>query len=275
MMIKLIAIDLDGTLLKDDKTISAENIRTLQAAKAQGVKVVLCTGRPLNSVLPHLETLGLVEKGDYAVTFNGGLIQCNDTGDILSKVLLSKAEINDIYQLSQQLNFPLDVVSSDKVLRVHPQPADNQSWYHKLNPLLNFVDIQVSELAENGEFNKAVCAIAEDKVTALIPQIPTDYRERYSVVRSGAAIFEFMPKGVTKADGLRRLGELLNIQASEMMALGDEENDLAMINYVGLGVVMENGTAELKAVSQYVTGTNEADGVAQAVKKFVLTDQEG
>lgn len=274
-MIKLIAIDLDGTLLKNDKTISNRNIDILQQAKRQGIKVVLCTGRPLNSVLPHLETLGLLDEGDYAVTFNGGLIQRNDTGEILSKVLLNKSEIDDIYQLSQELSFPLDVVSSDKVLRLHPQPSDNQSWYHKLNPLLNFVDVQVTDLPESGEFNKAVCAIAEEKVTNLIPRIPQDYRERYNVVRSGAAIFEFMPKGVSKADGLRRLGNLLNIQSSEMMALGDEENDLAMIRYVGLGVVMANGTAELKEEAQYITGTNEADGVAQAVEKFVLTEQEG
>lgn len=272
-MIKLIAIDLDGTLLKNDKTISEKNIQTLQAAKAQGVKVVLCTGRPLNSVLPHLETLGLVESGDYAVTFNGGLIQRNDTGEVLSKVLLKKEEIDDMYQLSQELNFPLDVVASDQVLRLHPQPADNQSWYHKLNPLLNFVDVQAMDLPKDGEFNKAVCAIAEDKVTALIPKIPQAYRERYNVVRSGAAIFEFMPKGVSKAGGLDRLGKLLGIEASEMMALGDEENDLAMIRYVGLGVVMENGTEELKAEAQYITDTNEADGVAKAVEKFVLTEK--
>lgn len=275
MMIKLIAIDLDGTLLKDDKTISEENIQTLQQAKAQGVKVVLCTGRPLNSVLPHLETLGLVDEGDFAVTFNGGLIQRNDTGEILSKVTLSHEEVTDIYNLSQEMAFPLDVVSADKVLRIQPQPATNPSWYHKLNPLLNFIDVPLTELPETGEFNKAVCAIAEEKVSELVPQIPAAYRDHYSVVRSGAAIFEFMPKGVTKADGLRRLGELLNISPAEMMALGDEENDLAMIKYVGLGVVMTNGTAELKAEAQYITGTNEEHGVAQAVQKFVLDPQEG
>lgn len=274
-MIKLIAIDLDGTLLKDDKTISQENISALQQAKAQGVKVVLCTGRPLNSVLPHLETLGLVDEGDYAVTFNGGLIQRNDTGEILSKVTLSHAEVTDIYELSQEMAFPLDVVSGDKVLRIQPQPADNPSWYHKLNPLLNFIDVPISELPTDGEYNKAVCAISEERVTDLVPKVPQAYRERYSVVRSGAAIFEFMPKGVTKADGLKRLGELLDIRSDEMMALGDEENDLTMIRYVGLGVVMENGTAELKAEAQHVTGTNEEHGVAQAVHHFVLKNQEG
>ncbi|QIL46167.1 HAD family phosphatase [Vagococcus coleopterorum] len=273
-MIKLIAIDLDGTLLKDDKTISEKNIKTLQAAKQQGVKVVLCTGRPLNSVLPHLETLGLVEEGDFAVTFNGGLIQRNDTGEILSKVLLTKADIENIYQLSQELVFPLDVVSGPKVLKIQPQPTSNPSWYHKLNPLLNFVDVELSELPNDTEFNKAVCAISEEKIDELLPKVPAEYHEQYSIVRSGKAIFEFMPKGVSKADGLRRLGDLLGIQPEEMMALGDEENDQAMIRFVGLGVVMENGTAELKKDAQYITATNEEDGVALAVEKFVLADKE-
>ncbi len=84
-MIKLVAIDLDGTLLNSQKEISLRNKQALMAAKQAGVKVVICTGRPLAAIGPYLEELGLQEEGDYSITFNGGLVQKNDTGPLLRK----------------------------------------------------------------------------------------------------------------------------------------------------------------------------------------------
>ncbi|MBE9387739.1 Cof-type HAD-IIB family hydrolase [Vagococcus salmoninarum] len=269
-MIKLIAIDLDGTLLKDDKTISERNITTLKAAKAQGVKVVLCTGRPLNSVLAHLETLGLTDPGDYAVTFNGGLVQANDTGEILSQDVMSVADAKDIYELTSRLEIPLDAVAGDYVYRIQPQPVAYPSMYDQLNKILIFEDRTFLELAADQVINKMVSAIPAEYLEEKLPQVPADYHDRYNIVRSGEFLFEFLPKHVSKANGLAKLGALLNIEKSEMMALGDEENDLAMIEYVGLGVAMANATAELKGAAQYITETNENHGVALAVEKFVL-----
>ena len=84
-MIKLVAIDLDGTLLNEQKLISDENKQALAQAKQQGVKIVLCTGRPLAAMAHYLQELGLVDEGDYSITFNGGLVQKNDTGEIMEK----------------------------------------------------------------------------------------------------------------------------------------------------------------------------------------------
>ncbi|WP_314062670.1 Cof-type HAD-IIB family hydrolase [uncultured Vagococcus sp.] len=269
-MIKLIAIDLDGTLLRDDKQISARNIETLQQAKAQGVKVVLCTGRPLNSVVGHLETLGLTEPGDYAVTFNGGLVQKNDTGEILSKDIMSFEDVETIYGLTHELALPLDVVSNDTVYRIQPQPVAYPSLYHQLNSILAFEDRTLADLPQNRDFNKMVCAIEGDYLEQQLPKIPASFHERYNIVRSGERLFEFLNKHVTKANGLVKLGQILGIDASEMMALGDEENDLSMIEYAGLGVAMANGSAAIKEMAQHITDSNEEDGVAKAVEKFVL-----
>lgn len=271
-MIKLIAIDLDGTLLTDDKQISTRNIETLQRAKAQGVKVVLCTGRPLNSVIDHLETLGLTEAGDYAVTFNGGLVQKNDTGEILSKDIMSFEDIEVIYELTAELALPLDVVSNDTVYRVQPQPSDYPSVYNQLNSILRFEDKELAELPRDRDFNKMVCAVDGAYLEAQMPKIPASFHERYNIVRSGERLFEFLNKHVTKANGLVKLGRILNIDQSEMMALGDEENDLSMIEYAGLGVAMANASAEIKAAAQYITVSNQEDGVAKAVEKFVLNN---
>lgn len=269
-MIKLIAIDLDGTLLTNDKTISERNQVILKKAKEQGVKVVLCTGRPLNSVVGHLETLGLNDEGDYAVTFNGGLIQRNDTGEIVAKEVMSYEDAKTLYELTYPLGLPLDVVQGSTVMTVQPEPEENQSLYYTLNPLLNYVDTNLAELKEKSDFNKMVCTLEPAIIEEKMPLIPASYHEHYNIVRSGEYIFEFLPKKVSKAYGLKLLGELLNIKPEEMMALGDEENDLAMIEYVGLGVAMANGSQQIKEAAQYVTLTNEEDGVAHAVEKFVL-----
>lgn len=272
-MIKLIAIDLDGTLLANDKTISATNKAALQAAKKQGVKIVLCTGRPLNSVKAHLETLGLTEEGDYAVTFNGGLVQKNDTGEIISKKLMTQEAIAEIYTLSTKLEIPVDVVSSDRVYRLQPQPVAWPSGYDQINKILTFADSSVADLPIERDYQKIVSAIPAAYLEEKMRQIPQPYYDKYNIVRSGHNLFEFLDKEVTKARGLAVLGELLGIQAAEMMALGDEENDLAMLQYVGLGVVMENASDEIKAHGDFITKTNEADGVAYAVEKFVLQEK--
>ena len=270
-MIKLIAIDLDGTLLKDDKTISDKNRETLMKAKEQGIKVVLCTGRPLNSVVGHLETLNLLDEGDYAVTFNGGLIQRNDTGEVISKELMSYDDVVTLYELTQELDLPLDIVAGSEVLTVQPQPETCQSLYHTLNPLLTYKDIPLEEVSKEGSYNKMVCAVPSEAIEEKMPLIPACYHERYNIVRSGEFIFEFLPKTVSKGFGLKRLGEILDIKPEEMMALGDEENDLSMIEFVGLGVAMENGSDVVKNSAQHITVTNEEDGVAVAVEKFVLS----
>ncbi len=99
-LIKLVAIDLDGTLLNSEKEISLRNKQALMAAKQEGVKVVICTGRPLAAIGPYLEELGLQDEGDYSITFNGGLVQKNDTGAIIEKTLMPLEAIHELYQLA-------------------------------------------------------------------------------------------------------------------------------------------------------------------------------
>lgn len=106
-MIKLVAIDLDGTLLNEQKLISDENKQALAQAKQQGVKIVLCTGRPLAAMAHYLQELGLVDEGDYNITFNGGLVQKNDTGEIMEKKVM---EVSDIQRLYKRLRDRKSVV---------------------------------------------------------------------------------------------------------------------------------------------------------------------
>lgn len=268
-MIKLVAIDLDGTLLNDQKQISEKNKVTLQKAKDQGVKIVICTGRPLKAIGGFLEELNLQEKGDYSITFNGGLVQKNDTGEMLEKVTMSLDEVKELHQLMVDLDLPFDVLSDALVYQLSTSES-HPSIYNELNKALDFESKELAELTEDGLYNKVVVATDAAYLDQQIAKIPAVFYEKYEVVKSRDCLLEFMTKGVTKAYGLSLLAEDLGIERSEVMTLGDEENDLPMIVYAGLGVAMENAVPIVKENADYITDTNENDGVAKAVEKFVL-----
>lgn len=268
-MIKLIAIDLDGTLLTEDKQISPANKAALAKAKAAGVKVVLCTGRPLRAIDPFLKELHLLEAGDYSITFNGGLVQKNDTEEIMEKAALTTENVQELYKLAQQLALPLDVVSDGTVLQL-PSAPQHKSWYDVLNKLLHFEPSSIKEIDGSMIYNKAVVAYEQEFLDQQIAQIPASYYEKYEIIKTRSTLLEFMPKGVTKAYGIALLAKDLGIQADEIMGIGDEENDLPMIEYAGIGVAMDNAVPMVKAAADYITASNHEDGVALAVEKFVL-----
>ena len=273
-MIKLVAIDLDGTLLNSQKEISLRNKQALMAAKQAGVKVVICTGRPLAAIGPYLEELGLQEEGDYSITFNGGLVQKNDTGAIIEKTLMPLEAIHELYQLATTLNMPFDVLS-DKVVMQLPSAPNYPSIYSSLNKLLTFESYKLEELTPNRIYNKVVVAIDEAYLNERIKEIPASFYERFEIIKTRNNLLEFMPKGITKAYGISLLAKDLGIRAEEIMTLGDEENDLPMIEYAGLGVAMTNAIPLVKEAADVVTDTNDQDGVAKAVEKYILTPLEG
>lgn len=270
-MIKLMAIDLDGTLLNGQKRISARNIETLKQAKEHGVKIVICTGRPLASVMPYLETLDLLDEGDYAVTFNGGMVQKNHSGERILNHHFSVADIEKMAKEMAQHDLPLDVISGQKVFHVQPTPKERTSIYHTMNPNMDFHHLIVSDFDEKAEYNKMVVAVEDQEfLDQKIESLSEEIKSQYNFVKSRPNLLEILHKEVSKANALEKLGEYLDIQLDEMMALGDEENDLSMIQAVGLGVAMGNAVPEVKVLAQHITDTNEADGVAKAVEQFVL-----
>lgn len=269
-VIKLIAIDLDGTLLTDDKHITDRNKEVLQQAKDQGVKVVLCTGRPLVAIKPYLDRLELNDKGDYSITFNGGEIQKNDTGEELISYSLSLEAVKEVAELMRKLELPLDVISEDTCIHLNTAPKDRESIYDTLNPLLTFESCEVESLDDTRIYNKMVVGIDPEYLDEKIKGIPDSYYSLFNIMKSRDCLLEIIHPDVSKANAIRILANQLDIKQSEVMALGDEENDISMIEYAGMGVVMENGNEAVKKLAQFVTKSNQEDGVAYAVEKFVL-----
>ena len=180
--IKLLALDLDGTLFTKDKQVTAENRAALKAAEAKGVHVVITTGRPLPAITHILEDLGLLDDKHYSVTFNGGLVQRNN-GDILIKKEMSREDLKQIYAVFEPLGLPMDVISDGIVYGVPSK--GNHSLYRQANPTLTFVDVEsIDDIPENIVYNKVVTVCEEAFLDAQIQKIPDHLYQAFEVFKS-------------------------------------------------------------------------------------------
>lgn len=267
---KLLALDLDGTLFNTQKEVSPANKAALKAAQEKGVKVVITTGRPLKAIEHLLEDLDLISEDNYLITFNGGLVQ-RTTGEILDKAAMTRKDIETIQTEMEKLALPVDVLSDGTVYSISNQ--DNHSLYQLANPMLTFREIDGLKHLPDVVYNKAVVVYNTDFLDQQITKIPQYMYEEFEVFKSRDIILEFMPKGVHKAVGLNLLIKHLGIDQSEVMAIGDEENDLTMLKWAGFGVAMANGVAIAKETADAVTEkTNDESGVAEAVERYILSE---
>ena len=169
--IKVIALDLDGTLLNSEKKISPRNLAAIRAAQEKGIKVVLTTGRPLKAMdflLQEIGTAGLSDE--FTITFNGGLVQKN-TGEIIAKTVFSRDDILRIYEETEALGLPLDAISEGDVYTL---ASDQESLYALYNPYLNFIPISIDDLSSQISYNKCVTAFHQDYLDSAIPKISPD-----------------------------------------------------------------------------------------------------
>lgn len=265
---------MDGTLLNSQKQIGEEDQRVLKQAKKEGINVVICTGRPLAAIQGYLDELNLKEPGDYSITFNGGLVQKNDTGEIIEKTLMPVEHIHELFDLASFLDVPMDILSEGTVLQL-PTSQNYLSIYGQLNNLLTFKRAQLNHLSADQIYNKAVVAIDADYLDEQIKKIPADFYERYEIIKTRSNLLEFMPKGITKAYGISLLAKDLGIRQEEVMGIGDEENDLPMIQYAGIGIAMDNAVPIVKEAADAVTKNNDQNGVAHAVTEYALKFLKG
>lgn len=277
MDIQLIAIDLDGTLLHTDRTLSEENIEAIREAKAAGVKVILCTGRPLRSMSYLLDEIGLTESGDLAITYNGGLIQKTDTGEIVHEMTLNREECLDIYDLGQQLGLPVNFIDLDYIYEP-PYPVGAESIYMTTSKnipkkeALQFADVVLDELPNPFVINKIVMSRPAEELDAVIPNIPRNYHKKYNIYKSQDFILEVLPKNVDKGHAMRIVGEKLGLNKHQIMGIGDQENDLSLVEQAGFGVAMGNAIPKVKEAADYITKTNNENGVSHVIRKFVLNN---
>ncbi|WP_366247985.1 sugar-phosphatase [Terribacillus aidingensis] len=268
-MYKLVAIDMDGTLLNDQHEVTMEVHETLQEAKKLGVKIVLCTGRPIHGVYRYLEELILNEDGDFVIAFNGALVQNAHTNEVVSQLSLSYDDFIDLHQLSLKLNTPMHYFDSKNLYTSNR----NISNYTVLESFMTKMPLHyraVDEIPRDVLVPKVMFIDEPERLSETIANVPDEWKARFTMVQSAPYFYEILHPEASKGSAVKNLAEQLGIKREEVMAIGDNGNDLSMIQYAGCGVAMDNAIPAIKDAADFITTSNNAHGVAEAIRKKIL-----
>ncbi|MEG2246888.1 MAG: sugar-phosphatase [Peptostreptococcaceae bacterium] len=269
-MYKLIALDIDGTLLNSKKEVTKEVFDAIQSAKEKGVKVVLSTGRPLPGVQKLLKELKLNDEENYVVTFNGGLVQEISSQDVISNIEMSHEDFDFIYnELSKKHNVKIHINTPDAVV-VPYKEAPKYSVHESTLNNIPVICMDESDINSDLTFCKVMLVDEPEIIEDIITKVPKEFHDKYTIVRSAPFFLEFLNKKVNKGSGLQALCDKLGIDPSEVIAVGDEENDRHMIEFAGLGVAMGNARDSIKNIANHVTESNDNHGVAKVIADFIL-----
>lgn len=268
-MIKLVAIDLDGTLLDENRQITPAVKSAVADAKAAGVKIVITTGRPLMGVTDILTELNLLDHSDYVITYNGALVQ-RATGEEFIKETLEADDVLDLDWVARKIGLHMHAITRDGIYTsnrdigkytVQEAQMVSMPLYFRQPEEIAALEIAKIMMVDQPE-------ILDDGISYL----PFELFERFNLVKSTPYYLEFMNKKASKGNAVKALAKKLFLDMDEVMAIGDEENDRSMLEVVGNPVVMENGKAELKKIAKYITKSNRESGVAHAIRTWVLEE---
>ncbi len=264
MAIRLVAVDIDDTLITDELIIPQRVKEAIAAARARGVKIVLATGRMLSSTIPFARDLGLNEP---MICYNGALIQGIDDDQPLIHHPIPLDLAREIVAIGQQeglhVNAYIDGKMYVKELNQYTEfySSFTKAVAHPVGDLLAFMDRPPTKLLYVSEPE-----VAEKWRLTL----KNRYEGKLEVFRSKPQYVEFTALGVSKGAALGELAELYGLQQSEVMAIGDSFNDIPMLEYAGIGVAVANAPEIVRSKADYVTLSNEEGGVAEAINRFVL-----
>ena len=274
-MYRLLALDIDGTLIDGRMVMTVATADAVRHAVGRGVYVTVCTGRSLSSAVPVVQRLNL--NAPYALN-NGALIY--DVPDRRSRYLrhLPNHLAMEAVRVFRSIGFhpivygPLPEVQYFYYDSFDPDnhafvdyAAQNADRVHRVDDVCDFLgqDVTCITVAERNERVKS----RESHIRAQLPDTSVVFE--ISPWDRCFSVITVMPSGVSKGGGLQRLAMLLGLDLSEVMAVGDNLNDLEMLDVAGLGVAMGNGTPEIRARADYVTASVDDEGVARAIERFI------
>ena len=266
MNYKMLVVDMDDTLLTDNHEISSENKEMLLRAQQMGVYVVLASGRPTSAMIEFAKELQCDVNNSFMISFNGSVITDLKEDKILFEHSLTKEQIHSLYDFSQQNNTHIITYIDGQIIsEKHSEYIDIEKNITglKLNIVSSFKDTVTTSavkciLLEEPEYLKSV----ETVLKAAMPDL--------SICMSKPFFLEAAPNGIDKGASIKILAEKLNIQQTEIIAVGNAGNDLTMVQYAGLGVWVDNVDAELRHHADVIVASNNDHGVAEVVRRFIL-----
>ncbi len=264
-MIKLFVSDIDGTLLVPGKEISAKNIAAVQKMVNAGITVTIATGRMYRAALPVAQKLGVNVP---IITYNGALIKTVD-GKIIHAEYLPENLIVEIVNFCERQNWYLQSYSGDVLY----YPARNSySERYEISQKVTGNEVGWAGLREKTDKVCKLLSISdgEAETAKRIAAVKSEFGDKVEVTKSHPQFTEIICPSVSKASAVKILAQKLGVEKSEVMAIGDAENDLPMLKAAGTSIAMGNAVDAVKNSCDLVTGNCEDDGFAEAVEKYVL-----
>ena len=263
-MYKLLACDLDGTLMDETFTFTPRVKAAVALAMDRGVAVTIATGRAYPSALPFARELGLTLP---LICTQGGLVKDPITGEVLHQAVMSLSLAHEIIALSQQRGWHLTLYADDQVYLTGLQCP--RSFYDQMFGLpLHVVNELVTAITCAPA--KFIIIAEPEEADTIVPELRKRFTGRLRIVRSHRNFVEGNPLDASKGRALARLAARLGIRRSQTAAIGDNDNDADMVAWAGLGMVMGNAHPDLKAIADVILPPVEKDGVAVAIEKYIL-----
>lgn len=267
MNYKMIVLDLDDTLLKNDGTISRKTKKALIRAQNAGVTVVLASGRPTYAIRKFALELDMANYGGFIISYNGArIIDCQLDTEVFGQNLKMDM-LHELYDLSKQHGAYIQTYKDDKII------ASETNEYTNIEQQITGMEIVTVKDFKNyiqEDVVKAIILQEPEKLKLIEEELRPIVNNRMYMTISKPFFLEFMNKDVDKSLSVARLCRHLDILSKDVIAIGDSYNDISMITTAGLGVAMKNAVESAKKVAKYITDDNENDGVAKVINKFIL-----
>lgn len=265
---KLIVLDIDGTLTNSKKEITPRTRYALLEAQNQGKKVVLASGRHPIGIEPIARDLMLDKNGGYIMAFNGGkIINCATNQIIVSKIFPNEY-LSDIVSVLKESNITINTYNDNSI--ISDNKVNDYTYVERDILKINMVVVDDFVSAVKFDINKILLAGEPDEIDKYKEILAMRYDGLLDVYKSAPYFLEIMPFGVTKGSMLPLLLDKLGVNRDELIAFGDNYNDMTMIGYAGFGVAMGNAEEDVKKIANYICESNDEDGVAKTMAKYVL-----
>lgn len=267
-MLKLIAIDMDGTLLDDNKNLSEDNINSLEMLFDRGVEIVIATGRSYEASKPYIDKFknGVVE---YLICNNGATVYNLITKQILVDDFLTENQIREIIDLEETLDeFDIHFVGDDKIY-TYKNPIGKYTIEDAYISFLKIYFQTKDMIINNKRITKALITAEENEIERIISNILENYFQKYNIVVSSDNYIEILNKNIDKGHALRRVVESMNLNKEEVVAIGDQQNDIGMFKIAGTSYAMLDASKKIKAQADYVGPSNNESGVAKIISKLI------
>lgn len=261
---RLLASDIDGTLITSNQELTSETLKAIEELKAKGKFFTLSTGRPIMGVSKYIH---LVSPGIPLISYNGAMIIRPDNGEIIYERGLSESSAREIIRRGNERK-TIVIVWAKNMLFVNKINEYVEGYQRITGETLNLI-YDPEEVIAMG-VTKCLWLDSAENISSYNDELREKPIEGVTFCTSTPMLLEFMCEGVSKGEGLKKVCEYCGVDISEAIAAGDELNDMSMIEAAGLGVAMGNAHNAIKAAANHITLTNDENGLAATIKEFML-----